>query len=151
MRKILATAATLSLAGLGAIVPATSAQAASAACDTAWRNGGSGYVFAYNYTNCSGYFGKASGDDSNWGNSAGGFQGSDNNKASSIVHKGTSGMAVKVYSGTGYTGGHTCLKKSEYYMSSLIGHTYNNGVSVNNTISSHKWVWESSCSKFLNS
>ncbi|MCH0543284.1 hypothetical protein I3F58_27785 [Streptomyces sp. MUM 203J] len=151
MRKILAAAATLGVASLGVIVPATGAQAASAACDRAWQDGGSGYLFAYNHTHCSGYLGKASGNDSDWGDSAGGFRGSDDNRASSVVHKGTSGMAVKFYSVKGYKGGHTCLKKSEYYMSSLYGHRFTSSSSVNDNISSHKWVWESACSKFLDS
>ncbi|KAF2778053.1 hypothetical protein ACFWQ6_27900 [Streptomyces coelicoflavus] len=152
MRKILAAAATLGLAGLGAIVPATGAQAATA-CDTAWHNARSGYFYAYSGYNCSGYIGSTDSWDSDYGNSSGPFQGGDTNTASSILHKGTSGMAVQVFNGTGqdWGGGHTCIKKSEYYMSSLAGHTFTSGAGVNNGISSHRWVWNSSCGKFLNS
>lgn len=154
MRKILATAATLGLAGLGAIVPATSAQA-STACDNAWRNATSGYVYAYKYINCDTYLGRDIDEDSNWADSSGGFQGSDNNNATSVLHKGTSGMAVKFYDHVNYSGGHTCLKKSEVYMDSLglqYFTSYNGTAeSANNDISSHNWVWESACSKFLDS
>ncbi|MFE5601381.1 hypothetical protein ACFQ8O_19600 [Streptomyces coelicoflavus] len=152
MRKILAAAATLGLAGLGAIVPATGAQA-STACDNAWHNARSGYFYAYSGYNCSGYIGSTGSWDSDYGNSSGPFQGGDTNTASSILHKGTSGMAVQVFNGTGqdWGGGHTCIKKSEYYMSSLSGHTFTSGAGVNNGISSHRWVWNSSCGKFLNS
>ena len=152
MRKTLATAATLGLAGLGVILPAGGAQAASA-CDTAYANAVSGRFYAYNYDNCSGYLGSTDSWDSDWGNSTGPFQGGDTNKAQSILHKGTSGMAVQVFNGTGqdWGGGHTCIKKSEYYMSNLTGHTFTSGAGVDNNISSHRWVYESSCGKFLNS
>ncbi|GAA3771031.1 hypothetical protein ACFS5L_12615 [Streptomyces phyllanthi] len=150
MRKILAAAATLGLAGLGVIVPATAAQA-SAACDTAWRNAASGYFYAYDYDSCSGTLGLDDDNDANWSDTSGSFQSGDNDDAQSILHKGTSGMAVKVYRHASYGGGHTCLKKSEYYMDDLTGHTYTDGSGVNVSISSHKWVWESDCGKFLNS
>jgi hypothetical protein len=95
--------------------------------------------------------GKTTGNDSNWGDSAGGFRGGDTNNASSLLHKGTSGMAVKVYDKTGYTGAYSCIKKSEYYVSNLIDDHLTGGgpgtgqVPANNTISSHKWVEESAC------
>jgi hypothetical protein len=47
--------------------------------------------------------GWSAGNDANWGDSAGGFR-SEANRAGSILHKGTSGLAVKVYDGTNYTG-----------------------------------------------
>ncbi|WP_216589995.1 hypothetical protein [Streptomyces brasiliscabiei] len=150
MRKILATAAALGLAGLGVLVPAGSAQA-SAACDTAWNNATSGYFYAYANDNCSGVLGKDDGSDANWVDRAGAFQGNDNDDAESILHKGTSGLAVKVYQHINNGGGHTCIKKSEYYMSSLAGHTYTNGASADLSISAHKWVANSECDKFLDS
>jgi hypothetical protein len=149
MRKILAAAATLGLASLGAIVPATSAHA-SAACDTAWRNASSGYFYAYDYDNCSGTLGADDGDDSNWADGAGAFRGSDNDAVQSLLHKGTSGMHVKLYRHAGYGGGHTCIAKAEYYMSDLSGFTFTDGSPVNVNISSHQWVW-SGCGKFLDS
>lgn len=152
MRRILAAAATLGLAGLGVLVPATGAQA-SEACDRAWHGALGGYFYAYANDHCSGYLGKTTSWDSDWGNSSGPFQGGDTNEAQSILHKGTSGMAVQVFNGTGqdWGGGHTCIKKSEYYMSDLSGFTFTSGLGVDNNISSHRWVWNSSCGKFLDS
>ncbi|KOG31372.1 hypothetical protein [Streptomyces resistomycificus] len=152
MRKTLAAAATLGLAGLAVIVPTSGAQAATP-CDNAWNSATNGYFYAYANDNCSGYLGSAEGADSNWGNSQGSFQGGDTNNAESILHKGTSGLAVQVFNGTGedWAGGHTCIKKSEYYMSSLNGFSFTSGYDVDNEISSHRWVAEGSCGKFLDS
>lgn len=151
MRKILATAATLSLAGLGAIVP-TSAQA-STACDNAWNATTIGNFVAYNGTNCGGdRLGIAEGNDSNWGNSSGPFQGSDTNQATSLIHKGQTTMRVQLFNGTGtdWAGGHTCLTQGEKYMSSLDNQYFTSGVEVNNAISSHRWIW-SGCGAVLDS
>ena len=150
MRRILATAATLGLAGLGVIVPAATAQA-SAACDTAYKNATSGYFYAYDFDSCSGYLGRDADEDYSWADSSGGFQGADNDDAQSVLNKGTSGMAVKLFRHAGYAGGHTCLAKAEYYMDDLSGYTFTDGSSVNNSISSHQWVWHGDCGKFLNS
>jgi hypothetical protein len=146
MRKISVLLATLGLVAAGVLFPA-SAQA-SAACDTAWRGTQSGYFRAYNYVNCSGYMGSANGNDSSWGDSAGGFRGSDGNAAHSLVHKGTSGMAVKVYTGVSYSGNWGCIKQSEFYVSSLSGDRLTGGPGSYNawdSISSHKWVWNGDC------
>ncbi|MFD5631952.1 MULTISPECIES: hypothetical protein [unclassified Streptomyces] len=152
MRKILAAAATIGLAGLAVLIPTSGAQAATA-CDNAWNSATSGYFYAYSGDNCSGYLGSADGQDANWGNGQGAFQSGDTNNAESILHKGTSGLAVQLFNGTGedFAGGHTCIKKSEYYMSSLNGFTFTSGYYVDNEISSHRWVAESSCGKFLDS
>lgn len=85
----------------------------------------------------------------NWGDSSGPIRSSDNDSASSILHKGTSGLAVKVYQGTGYSGGHICLAKSEAYVSDLAEHTFSDGASANNAIGSHQWVGTSACDKFM--
>jgi hypothetical protein len=155
MRKLPAALATLGLASLAAIVPATSAQA-STACDNAWARASSGSFYAYDYTNCSSSLGSTESWDSNWGNSSGPFQGTDNNRASSVLHKGTSGKAVAVYNSTQtpdpdatWTGGHTCISKAEYYVDDLSRNTFTGGVNVNNAISAHKWVWNSACGKFM--
>lgn len=149
MRKSLLAVATAIVVGLGVMVPVSSAQA-SASCDNAWQNSNFGYFYAYQGYSCSIYLGRDQGNDPNWGDNHGGFRGSDNNAASSILHKGTSGMAVKVYDHK-YGGGHTCLKQAEYYMSILSGHKFTSGENVNNDISSHQWVWHGSCSRFLDS
>lgn len=148
MRKILATAATLGLAGLGVIVPTTAAQA-STACDNAWNNAVSGHFYAYDYANCSGYIGSDADSDANWGDSSGSFQGGADNSATSVLHRGPSGLAVKVYQGSGYGGGHICLQTSEAYVDDLAGTTFSNGAPANNNISSHTWLWSSACGKFL--
>ena len=149
MRKISVLFATIGLVAVGALFPVTSAQASSA-CDTAWHSATWGHFYAYNYADCSGKLGSTASYDGNWGNSSGPFQGGDTNKASSILHKGESGMAVKVYDGTNYTGAFACIKKSEYYVSSLYDDYLwsgpgNGQVPASNTISSHEWVWESAC------
>ncbi|WP_200307313.1 hypothetical protein [Streptomyces adelaidensis] len=152
MRKTLATVATLGLAGLAVIVPTSGAQAATA-CDNAYNSASLGYFYAYSGDNCSGYLGSAEGSDSNWGNSQGSFQDGDTNNAESILHRGSSGLAVQVFNGTGddWAGGYTCIKKSELYMSSLNGFSFTSGYDVDNGISSHRWLAEGSCAKFLDS
>jgi hypothetical protein len=151
MRKISVLLATLGLVIAGALFPVASAQAASANCDTQWHSATSGHFYAYNTYSCYAKLGNTAGDDSNWGNTSGGFQGGDTNTASSILHKGTSGLAVKVYNGTSYTGAYSCIKKSEFYVSTLADDNLTGGVhpsdqvSANNTISSHKWVRETAC------
>ncbi|GAA3771038.1 hypothetical protein ACFS5L_12620 [Streptomyces phyllanthi] len=149
MRKTLAISAALGVAALGVLVPTTSAQA-STACDTSWNSAPPGSFYAYDFTDCSGLLGRtAESSDANWGDSSGPFQGNADNAASSILHKGTSGMAVKVYQYPGYLGGHACLKKSESYKEDLSRHTFSNGAGMDNDISSHRWVWESACGTFL--
>lgn len=150
MRKIPVLLATLGLVLAGALFPVASAQAASANCDDQWRRAASGHFYAYDFSHCSTKLGNTSGDDPNWADSSGGFRG-DSNKASSILHKGTSGMAVKVYNGVGYNGAYSCIKKSELYVSDLSDDYLTGGVhpsdrvTAYNTISSHKWVQESAC------
>ncbi|MFE7751992.1 peptidase inhibitor family I36 protein [Streptomyces sp. NPDC057428] len=145
MRKAFAALTTVAVASLGALVPATSAQAAD--CSDAMAGALSGYMYAYDSTNCIGHLGHASGDDSNWGDSALSFQGGDTNKASSILNNGNS-YEVKFYNGTGYSGGHICLSRSEGWASNLSDDKYNNGASANNSISSHAWASASNCSKW---
>ncbi|MFC8799074.1 hypothetical protein ACFT2C_15165 [Promicromonospora sp. NPDC057138] len=146
MRKISVLLATLGLVLAGALFP-MSAQA-STACDTAWHNATSGNFYAFDFMNCSGKLGSTTGNDSSWSDSSGGFQGSDGNKAHSLLHKGTSGMAVKVYSGVSYQGNWSCIKKSEFYVSQLYGDYLTGGsgsYQAWNSISSHKWVREADC------
>ncbi|MEV6171015.1 hypothetical protein AB0L99_22620 [Streptomyces sp. NPDC051954] len=151
MRKILAMATTLGLAGLGALVPATGAQAATP-CDNAYNALDPGKFAAYNATNCGTLLGSTEGQDQDWGNSTGVFQGSDTNQATSLINKGTSGMRVQLFNGTGddWAGGHTCLTQGEKYMSSLDNQYFTTGIEVNNQISSHRWIW-SGCGTVLDS
>jgi hypothetical protein len=150
MRKTLATAATLGLAALGTIVPTSSAHA-SAACDNAWNAAASGYFYAYAYDHCYYTLGSDAGDDADWNTGRGGFTAGAGDEAASVLHKGTSGMSVKLFESANYGGGHICIRKNEYYVDTLNGWTFNNGHRALLNINSHKWVWDGSCSKFLDS
>ncbi|MCK1796195.1 hypothetical protein MTQ01_09300 [Streptomyces sp. XM4193] len=157
MRKTFGTLAVLGLAGAGALVPLSGAQAApapakapsaaapaSAACDTAYRNAAWGYMYNYANFHCGSYLGRTKGDGNGWSTKM--------RTTSSVVNKGTYSNGynvIKFYSGANYTGGHSCLKQSEYYVDNLSRNTFTNGTNVNNNIKSHKWVRTASCSKFM--
>ncbi|NEA98875.1 hypothetical protein [Streptomyces sp. SID13726] len=145
MRKIPALLTTLALAGLGAAVPATTAQAA-ATCSDNYTSAQSGYMYAYDGTYCENHIGNSASWDSDWGNSSGPFQGNDTNRASSILNKGNN-YEVQFFNGTGqdWAGGHICLSRNEAYASDLSDNYFHNGVSANNAISSHRWVSAGSC------
>ncbi|GGT12019.1 hypothetical protein GCM10010271_13590 [Streptomyces kurssanovii] len=160
MRKTIATVAALGLAALGATVPASSAGAATTAsgyCDYLWNgkdNNGNplatwNYFYAYKNTNCDGYLGRSAGEDSNWGNDQGAFQGGDTNQAGSLLLKTTdSGLAVKVFNGTGtdWGGGYNCIRGNEFYISSLHdGEAFTSGALVRDEISSHRRVAAADC------
>ncbi|MFE2016890.1 hypothetical protein ACFW9O_02420 [Streptomyces sp. NPDC059499] len=145
MRKTFAVLTTVAVASLGALVPATSAQAAN--CSDAMAGALSGYMYAYDSTNCNGHLGHASGDDSDWGDSALSFQGSDTNKASSILNNGNN-SEVAFYNWANRGGGHICLSRSEGWASNLSDDSYTTLLSANNSISSHAWSAASSCSKW---
>ncbi|MFW6691118.1 hypothetical protein [Streptomyces sp. MAR4 CNX-425] len=154
MRKLTATAAAVVLAGMGAIVPAGSAQSSEPApsgipdtCTDNWRDATRGYVYAYRYTLCDGYLGRTGSWDSNWGNSSGPFRGNDDNAATSVLNKGRY-KTVKFFRLSSYRGGHTCLKRSDAYDRDLGGNYFTGSIPVNNRISSHKWV-TGGCSRFL--
>ncbi|WP_328501900.1 hypothetical protein OG828_20015 [Streptomyces sp. NBC_00457] len=83
------------------------------------------------------------------GDSSGPFQRNNDNAATSVLFKGTTGLAVKFYEGPGYSGGHLCLEASEAYADSLAGTTFSNGTPANDNISSHRWVPSSECGAFL--
>ncbi|WP_255249507.1 MULTISPECIES: hypothetical protein [Streptomyces] len=85
MRKPPAALTVLATAALGTAVPVSTAQAA-AGCADAYAGAISGYMYAYDCTNCSGFLGRAEGNDSNWGDSGGSFQGSDTNRATSVLN-----------------------------------------------------------------
>ncbi|QIP85063.1 hypothetical protein GLX30_14675 [Streptomyces sp. Tu 2975] len=156
MRKLTMALATLGLAAVGLAAPATAAPAAPAApagvgCDNAWP-GSDGYVRAWDGYDCSStYLGGTQGDDSNWADGSGSFTGSDNDRASSVMNSGYYGGedVVAFYRHAGYAGGYNCLKRGELYVDSLSRNTYTTGYSMNNSISSHQWVYTSGCSRFM--
>ncbi|MZE75530.1 hypothetical protein [Streptomyces xinghaiensis] len=146
MRKIPAVLATLTLAGLGATAPATTAQAAATAtCSDNYTAAKAGYMYAYKHAYCEGHIGNSASWDSNWGNSSGPFQGGDTNVASSILNKGNS-YEVQFFNGTGqdWAGGHICLSRNEAYASNLNNDEFHNNIDkeggANDAISSHRWV-----------
>jgi hypothetical protein len=124
--------------------PAAPASALSPACDSVYLNHkGDGNVRAYFWANCDVLLGAAQGDDSDWGNAAGPFQGSDNNNARSLVNTGTfSGGVndVQFYKNTGTTGPTGCLDWNELYVDNLSDNHFNDGTAAQDAISSHKWV-----------
>lgn len=158
MRKLGIAVTVMGLTALGLAVPATAAQATGtgalgAVCDSKWP-GRDGYVRAWDGKDCSGtYLGGTESWDSDWGNSSGPFQGSDANRASSVMNSGFTGGrdVVAFYRLTGFDapGGYNCLKAQELYVDDLSRNTYTNGQNMNNSISSHQWVNANACSRFM--
>ncbi|MEU0526353.1 hypothetical protein [Streptomyces niveus] len=149
MRKIPAIVTTLAMAGLwAAALPTGSAQAAT--CAGLHSSLPTQYVYAYDAMNCdSAELGRAVGNDQNWGDSGGSFQGGDTNKASSVINLGLTSQ-VKFYNGTGAfpNGGYICLSRVEGFVRDLSDDFFTSGPTVNNAISSHQWVASSACSNW---
>ncbi|MEV6171016.1 hypothetical protein AB0L99_22625 [Streptomyces sp. NPDC051954] len=143
MRTFSATLTALALAALGALVPATGAQAATP-CDNAWNSAPPGYLYLYGSTNCNGLLARAGADDPDWYDTSGPVRGLDTGDVGSLLQKGTTGMAVKLYEGPGHTGDHVCLTRSEPYVSETSELTFPDGRPVN-SIRSHQWVSASEC------
>ncbi|CAL9568925.1 hypothetical protein [Streptomyces sp. enrichment culture] len=149
MRKTAAAFAALGLAVLGVSATATTAHAGPT-CDAKWPGSRDGMVRAWQLNDCSGtYLGGTGSYDSDWGNSSGPFQGSDENRASSVMNSGYIGSydIVAFYRLPGYGGGYTCLKPGEKYADKISDNTFTNGDPVDNRISSHRWV--NSCGHIL--
>ncbi|MGV9313647.1 hypothetical protein ACWDR0_15880 [Streptomyces sp. NPDC003691] len=147
----LAAAAGLALAlgtGLSTAqaAPAAAAQAQGPGCNSAYStHQGDGNVRAYYLDDCNTLLGAASGNDSNWSDASGAFQGSDNDNARSVLNTGTySGGVndVQFYLHSGYTGGTGCLDWNELYVDGLSRNTFNDAARTNaaDSISSHRWV-----------
>lgn len=140
MRKTATAFAVLGLALTGFVLPATGAQAAAeprATCSDNYRDAKFGYMYAYDGTYCRTYVGKSNTSDKNWG--------SDSNKASSLVYKGSSGSAMKVYDLVNYGGGWNCMPAGEHWVDKLSRNKFSNGNNVNNDISSSKKTTEAAC------
>lgn len=148
MRKLPAALTVLAMAALGTVIPASAAHAA-ATCADAYNGATLQYMYAYDSVDCVGFLGRAKANDANWGDSSNSFQGGDTNKASSILNRGEV-SAVQFFNGTGtgWTGGYTCLSRSEHFASDLTDNTFTSGVSANNSISSHRWVVPSTCNRW---
>ncbi|MFJ4648963.1 hypothetical protein ACIP6Q_36365 [Streptomyces bobili] len=108
----------------------------------------SSYMSAYSQVNCDGFLGTASGNDLNWNDSSGSFQG-DAYKASSVVNKGNC-SEVKFFLGTGGNSNlHICLTRAEGFVRDLTDDYWlgeRDFGSVNNAIGSHRWVERTACS-----
>jgi hypothetical protein len=160
MRKLGTAVAALALAVAGLAIPATTAQADDISpqgpvCDD--FPSVSGYMYAWRDLDCRGeLLGYTQGDDANWADGSGAFSGSDHDAASSVMNAGVPHYldVVAFYNNVGYdfrVGGYGCLSRGEYYADDLRDNSYrrsdgsNTGVSLHDTISSHRWVNASGC------
>ncbi|MGX1505540.1 UNVERIFIED_CONTAM: hypothetical protein RKD43_004165 [Streptomyces graminofaciens] len=145
------------LTGLAVAAPATAqtasqdrVAAAAASCDPEWP-GRNGSMYAWRYTGCEGLLGSSQGNDPNWGDSSGPFQGSDNNAASSVMNAGYVGgndvVAFYRLSDYQWSQGYGCLLPGEYYADDLSDNRFQYGGSlvIDNNITSHKWVNANEC------
>ncbi|NBE50673.1 peptidase inhibitor family I36 protein [Streptomyces boluensis] len=107
-----------------AVVVDSGAGAQVTKCKNVNRN--TGYVHAWTKSNCQGYHGKKSGNDSNYSSKI-------DNKATSVVNSGYvhQNDTVKFYTKTKYRGSSFCLERSDQ-ISKL--------KKFDNRISSHRWV-----------
>ncbi|MFF7074501.1 hypothetical protein [Streptomyces pseudovenezuelae] len=140
------------------MIPAATAQAAPAGanCDNEYRQyAGDGNVHIYYDTDChSPIVRYGSGDDTNWGDGSGQFVWTDHDAVSSVMNTGTySGGwdVVKFYVDANYSEaqGYSCLKRGEIYVDDLSRNTSTTGHTMDNSISSHKWVTQGACAKFM--
>ncbi|MER7056905.1 MULTISPECIES: hypothetical protein [unclassified Streptomyces] len=151
MRKLSAAAVGAVLVGISLVGPVPSASAAAAAtCADNYDNALAGYMYAYNGAYCEGQLGRALGNDQNWGDSASSFQGSDNNRASSVLNMGRY-SEVKFFANPNTSSNfnpHICLTRTEGYASNLSDDYFMNERewgSANNNISAHIWVDRTAC------
>ncbi|MET9351416.1 hypothetical protein ABZY14_00105 [Streptomyces sp. NPDC006617] len=150
MRKTAAAFAALGLAVLGVSATATTAHAGPICNEKLPGFGSDGMVRAWQLKDCSGiYLGGTESYDSDWGNDKGPFQGSDENRASSVMNTGYPGKydVVSFYRLPGYKGGFVCLEPGELYADDLSDNRFTNDDIVDNRISSHRWII--SCSNLL--
>ncbi|WSQ11345.1 hypothetical protein OG604_28365 [Streptomyces sp. NBC_01231] len=153
MRRTVAAFTTLGLTVLGLTATATSAHAGET-CNAEWP-GRDGMVRAWQLTDCEGtYLGGTDSWDTDWGNSSGPFQGTDENRASSVMNSAAFGGndVVAFYRLTGYQykGGYGCLKPGELYVDNLARNTFTADTegtrwNMDDRISSHQWVKASDC------
>ncbi|NUP23004.1 MAG: hypothetical protein HOZ81_44490 [Streptomyces sp.] len=149
IRKSLTTLAAVGLIGTGFALPAVAqaapsggGEARSANCNQEYRRLAPGLMAAFDGKNCTKPLGVDRGEEWSWGDRAGQLRGSDNNRASSLINKGTGSYSTVIfYDLTGYTGGRICLTKGEKYVDSLgSDDRFHNGRKANNAITSHAWT-----------
>ncbi|WP_164383520.1 hypothetical protein [Streptomyces sp. OM5714] len=161
MLRMPAAFATLALAVLGAVVPATGAHASTAStsstastasstatasetCENAWRNARNGYLHLYSGYDCGGHLASTATNDPDWGDSSGSVHGVAVGAVKSLLFKASSGLAVELHAGTGYTGSQVCLTRSESYLTDLDGAEFPDGTPLD-AARSHRWTWASAC------
>ncbi|MFJ6382497.1 hypothetical protein ACIQI7_21145 [Kitasatospora sp. NPDC092039] len=124
-----------------------------------YRTSWSGAVIAWEDTWCTGTrLGIAYGNDVNWSDGSGPFQGSDNDRASSVMNNGTwdaNGLVhVAFYrdagGGDAWRNGYACLKQGQY-VGNLAQRVFvgGGGGEVADAISSHQWVTFEACSSWM--
>lgn len=151
MRKLTTAIAATGLMALGLAVPA-SAQAAEQGmyCDAEWSSHGrDGNVRAWNGFDCTGtLLGVTPGNDPDWSDNSGPFQGNDWNQPKSVANNGTIGgndvVAFYLALNYAYQHGYVCLSPYELYADDVTDNRYTSG-SVPTTIASHRWVQSSGC------
>lgn len=106
-RHLLATLVTTAALGLALPLPAAQAAGsavAGAGCDAEYfKYKGDGKVRAYHETDCRILLGADAGDDPNWGDGAGMFQGGDNDSAFSVLNTGTKSTTSRATTAPGAT------------------------------------------------
>lgn len=154
-RKMGTAVATITMAVAGLMVPAATAQADTGSaqgpnCNAKWP-GRNGNMYAWRDLDCSGeLLGFTPGNDSNWADGSGAFRGSDNDSASSVMNAGTLGGldVVAFYRNINFAhqDGGGCLSPHELYADDLRDNFhYPVGGSMDNSISSHRWVTAGDC------
>jgi len=154
MRTLSTALTVLALASIGVAAPAPSAQAAPEdyLCEQEWPTSRDGNVRAWTDYGCDGVpLGATPGNDPNWGDSEGAFQGAAYKTASSVMNSGFYGGrdVVAFYYNRNYNHqtGYVCLAPGERYADNLTDNYYYNNPSkvVNDQISSHRWVYNFEC------
>ncbi len=148
MRRLTVSLATLGLTALGLALPATAH--AGPGCNAEWNSHGrDGNVRACDFFDCGGeLLGVTPGDDPEWGDSYGPFQGPDVNRAVSVMNSGFVGgkdVVAFYYFGHYNDRAYGCLNPGEKYVDSLARNHYTNGARMYQSIESHAWVAASAC------
>lgn len=137
---------TLGIAALAVMVPTTTAHAGPNCNGIYLDNPTDGNVRAFDAKDCyGGMIAEDTDNDVNW--DEGGDVYNANDRAGSVMNNGFPDTydIVAFYEHSHYNGGYACLTRGEKYADDLdqSKDVYTNGVRINNTISSHRWV--SSC------
>ncbi|GAA3605745.1 hypothetical protein GCM10022419_108190 [Nonomuraea rosea] len=161
MGKLRITTAIMGLTAFMTVVPTAgatwaesgAAQARISPCNQYKGAHADGKFYAFASVDCGGYLGGDEGNDSDWGQSGGGFSGGDTDKALSILNDGIDvGLhIVAVYDYTAYTSaqGYRCLDVGDWVPDlrpySFVKPNGSLGVNMARQISSHRWVARSAC------